>query len=483
MSRWIDTFNNHSFKEEWQRVKDLSAQAVISDVTEKSSVKELARLKKVITYIDKLLKACDPELMPENFWDDFQVHANVVADQIQNFNQEKNIQSLTDANNLLDYFLSSISPYVVSGKNAAQAAGKAFRTYSDVVNEQKKVVSSTAQKAVEETQKYKEQSAKLYESIAVSQKNIQSLEKTFFEGSEDKKSLQDETDDLINEITDKYSEIKNYYKELTTGDEEKGSIILQIKEAKDKAFENAEEIKKQKVSSEQVVSRLKFFHTDIFGKKNDKGELEGGLEQEIEKRKKELVSLIAKQETTYDELCAKINDLLPGATSAGLASAYKESKEKFEEPIKSYSRLFYISLGLLFVIAGTLVIDKIGLWFINFADAGDPIKLLTSLIYRLPIVSPVLWLAIFSTKRRSEVQRLEQEYAHKEVVTKSYEGFKKQIDGLNTKDDALMKQLLETAIESIAFNASNTLDKKHGDKLPIQEIIKSDIDKVQEKKG
>jgi hypothetical protein len=38
-----------------------------------------------------------------------------------------------------------------------------------------------------------------------------------------------------------------------------------------------------------------------------------------------------------------------------------------------------------------------------------------------------------------------------------------------------MKHLLTTAIGAIAFNASSTLDKKHGDNLPVQDILEKII--------
>ena len=69
--------------------------------------------------------------------------------------------------------------------------------------------------------------------------------------------------------------------------------------------------------------------------------------------------------------------------------------------------------------------------------------------------------------------RLQQEYAHKAAIAESYVSFKEQIDKIKTQSSedyaSLTKQLLETAISAIAFNASSTLDKKHSGKLPIQE--------------
>lgn len=70
---------------------------------------------------------------------------------------------------------------------------------------------------------------------------------------------------------------------------------------------------------------------------------------------------------------------------------------------------------------------------------------------------------------------MEQEYAHKEVLAKSFQSFKKQIDNLgnNTGDVELLKKLLSTAIDTMSFNASATLDGKHGEQMPItSEMIK-----------
>lgn len=169
--------------------------------------------------------------------------------------------------------------------------------------------------------------------------------------------------------------------------------------------------------------------------------------------------------------------MLPGATSAGLATAYRELKESFNDSIKNNSRLFYGALFGIFVTALMLITKQVGFWFIEFIDVSNGAPLFTNLLYKLPILLPLLWLAMFASKRRSEDRRLQQEYSHKEALAKSYQSFKQQIESLKTEDDALMKQLLEKAITAIAFNASTTLDGKHGDKMPVLEVL----DKLAEK--
>ena len=81
-------------------------------------------------------------------------------------------------------------------------------------------------------------------------------------------------------------------------------------------------------------------------------------------------------------------------------------------------------------------------------------------------------MAVFSSKRRSEVQRLQQEYAHKEALAKSYDSYKTQIEQLEKGDQAMLLKLIENSIQTIAHNASETLDGKHGDGTPFQELLK-----------
>jgi len=93
--------------------------------------------------------------------------------------------------------------------------------------------------------------------------------------------------------------------------------------------------------------------------------------------------------------------------------------------------------------------------------------MLASAFARTPIALPIIWLAYFAAKRRNENRRLEEEYAHKEAIARSYFSFKQQVEKLDAEQsNALSAKLLEAAISSVSRNASQTLDKDHDDKLP-----------------
>jgi hypothetical protein len=119
-------------------------------------------------------------------------------------------------------------------------------------------------------------------------------------------------------------------------------------------------------------------------------------------------------------------------------------------------------------------IEQIGFWQLKFrAWPSDLPGLASMLIPKIPIYAPLIWLAYFASARRSEAQRLQQEYAHKQALTSSYQSFKKQISDLEESDEALLRELMRKAIETVARNASETLDKQHGDRHPVHAVVDS----------
>ena len=126
-------------------------------------------------------------------------------------------------------------------------------------------------------------------------------------------------------------------------DKEKAKAITvsQIRGAKDKATEILKKIKEQQKSSEKMTSDLKSFLADVYGRKNEEGEIEGGYKQEIEKLIERQKTTFEEQKATLEELRKKIEGLLPGATSAGLASAFQENKVSFNNTILLNWILFF----------------------------------------------------------------------------------------------------------------------------------------------
>lgn len=247
-------------------------------------------------------------------------------------------------------------------------------------------------------------------------------------------------------------------------------LRAEIEEYRDSIFSEdglKDNVEKLLNDSELKLYEVKRLHSSIHG--------EDGLKQEIDQRRSDLDEFKKKQQEKYDEINKQIENLLPGATSAGLSSAYSEMRNKFSENARWYGRGFYISLCILLitvlcirdvVLVRDIPLDK-GIWI-------SLLVLLGNFAVKMPFIIPALWLVIFISRRRSEAERLSQEYAHKEVLAKSYDSYKQQIEKLSKEDqEELLPVLMEGMIKAISLNPAETLDKKHQSDSPFSEVLKN----------
>ncbi len=180
-------------------------------------------------------------------------------------------------------------------------------------------------------------------------------------------------------------------------------------------------------------------------------------------------AFIQEQTARILTLKEEIESLLPKATSSGLAAACGK--------LKRGAKILGILYSVLFI---TTIASLIGIfWFTHDFGADKSYQdWILSVAYRMPLTLPIIWLAVFFSKRRSESHRLEQEYAHKESLAQSYEGYRIQIEGIDDTEGKLIERLLDTAITALGHNPANTLDKKHGDNPPIWDAAKGTADKA-----
>lgn len=477
MSRWIEYFENHAFHENWKVLNQNLENLEILDKTVKTDILEVARLKKVMTYLDKLLVACDPELVPQTIWDHFNQQVVNCVSETNSYIQNKNIGHIKNANTFADNLLSYLRPYVVNGKGAAQAAGRAFKEYSKAIKRNIQEFELSVTDTVSSIKENKENGDHYFQKIEESQLKIEVLKKELLEGEDDQESIQEQIHTIKNEMEAWHEEIKIFHDDLTVNKDEEASIIQQIKTSRKNAEENERATAEYLESSKGLIGELKNFYVRIFGKNGETEESSGSLKNQLDKRLKQLNETIEIHSKKYKEIEDEIESLIGGATTAGLATAYNELKKTFVTPIDKYTKLFYSSLiAIVFLSISSLLAD----FFIFKIDFTSTEQLLNNLLYKLPFLLPLIWLTIFASKRRSENSRLHQEYAHKEAVAISYQSFKTQIKELKQADNEMLIKLMDTAILAIAFNASETLDGKHGDKMPMEDIFSKALEKVEQ---
>lgn len=492
MSRWIDSFSNHAFNLTWNDLKNQLEKSEV-DETVTASVEELARLKKVIAFLDNALDSFEPELVPLSFLDNFNTQSAECRNQIKNYNSNKNIGHITHANTYADTLLGYVRPYLLSSEDMKKPLLGAIRAYINEIDKHLGKITDTESE---------------YKKVKQFREEIEEYYNILFEDDAEE-SIQQQIANLLKSAKEKYDAINKFHDEtLVDGTNESTQTV--IIEAKKDILRDTKEANEKLVEVSAKIEKLDKFYIKIFGTEDKDGKVTGGLEKELEQRVKDLEHFKTEQERIYSEemasrlgtlkkyeqeqqannknLYEQIESLLPGATSAGLAKAYQEMRGSFDDPIKNWNKVFVGSLGIMFVVTFLSFIDigilKDGTWTLfAFKPMGDFTSTLNSLLFKLPLFAPLIWLAIFASKRRSENQRLQQEYAHKEALAKSYVSYKMQIDELKQEDKKLLEKLLDSSINTVAHNASESLDKKHGDSTPVQETIKMFVEQVAKLKG
>jgi len=473
MSRWITGFESHSFHSSWDELKERVISFDDSNVIDDQSLVELARLKKVIEYIDKYLKIVEPDINITNLagnLNNLNQYITTTTSELNQFASNHNIAYIQRANNSIDNCLSVIRTFnTILPKVSGQGIFAMLKKYNE-----------TIEKALSEID---------LSSAIQSSNDIQKLKEKLIDGIDDDDSIEAQIEYMLNNTEEKHTQLLDYYNNTLNDSEYDNTTKEVIEKAKEEITKYLKVAKDETTEISTKIDNLNKFYVKIFGELNDKDERVGGLKSELDKRVKVLDNFEEEQQqihkktleeklleiTNYEKeqqnhnknLFEQIKSLLPSATSAGLAKAYHDERAKFEKPILWWNITFIASLIIISIIS-----------FITLKDLQTMEDFSKSILHSLPISGPLIWLAIYASKRRSENQRLEQEYAHKEALAKSYSSYKQQIEGLKQEDQELLLKLLDTAINTMSYNASETLDKKHGDGTPAQIILKSFVDEL-----
>lgn len=483
-SRWADEFSRHPFQPIWAGIKNDLENTEVDDQTVITSVTELARLKRVIVYLDEIISTVDPDLTPRSVWSNFHSQADACWQQIKAYASTKNIGHIQQANEHADNLLTYVRPYLVLPQEAVNALQKSAQNYASQLESHIVSFRNKSESLLEEIRKYHEGAADSLRGIEKAGDKIDALTKELFDGDDGVIPIKTQIESFVADVAEKSKQVTDFHVNLLVDLPDKSSIQTLTKNAETDIIVRRKDMKNALDDAQERIKKLDEFHEKIFGRSsNDKGEENGGLEFELNTRMTQLQSLEIDQKTKHNALFERIESLLPGATSAGLASAYRSLKESFDKPIVNYTKYFYWSLALIALGTVVLAIEKISVLplDVTFAKIKDWDEILRGLVGKAGFFIPMVWLALFSATRRSQYERLQQEYAHKEAFASSYESYKKQLQDLNGGSEDLQRELIAKAVDAIAYNASATLDGKHHEEKPplVQLLEKANLESLQ----
>lgn len=283
---------------------------------------------------------------------------------------------------------------------------------------------------------------------------IKSLKANLIEGKEGKASLLERLTATEAKVTELSENINDYYLRLFEGDEENDPLVTQIDE-------HFEELKTNIAKAKELQSEMLSIKSEILGDNESEG-----LKDEIDYYLKKFEHLYLENSSKQKKLLDDIESLLKGASTVALAKAFNEHKMSFRLNNNIWMIVFMVSLLSMMVLS-------------IVAFVNSDYQLSDSWKYTLgniPFIGGAVWLAIYSSKQRSQNKRLEQEYAYKEDVAKIYYGLKKEIEELGETELSLKlkEEILSILLAVVSENPSITLENtSHNDRGPILEALAS----------
>ena len=219
----------------------------------------------------------------------------------------------------------------------------------------------------------------------------------------------------------------------------------------------------------------------------DKGE--EALELLVVEKSKELIDLTSQTKVLKQELEKIEKDskhVLGNATAAGLSSKFRSAGRRLRWPLIASHIIFYISIIAIF---GSILVvfDAIPSLrgIVQLPSLSPPTGTATadailfvfgSVLTRFVFLLPGLLLAGFAARWHRALQRLSEEYMHKESVAASVPGFKEESG--KAFEEAIAAAAFENMLKNPAatFQSPHPTDKRDGwlsrfIKKPIREII------------
>lgn len=301
----------------------------------------------------------------------------------------------------------------------------------------------------------------------------------FYSSYDDLTSKKQKIDGILDDVKDSQVQINNAYNEIYDIHDDNielkdsSSILNNLRQASN----DADEIRKTYINfygqkdsegnqtqgivsklesacseieeSEDKINELKDFYEEVFNGITDDSDPKNNKKSWVDllDEKKEYVNnMIEQGENDFKNLKNKINSLLPGATSAGLARAYMRQRRITEKKVEKWNRIFkwaIVTFAAVFSFYFALAIYLNTFSFVDFFKS-------------LPLWVFSGFFIYYSTQQISEYKKTADEYRHKEALASSYIGFERLIAESGNME--LRDKLLEIATDAIGVNPSDRIN-------------------------
>lgn len=244
-------------------------------------------------------------------------------------------------------------------------------------------------------------------------------------------------------------------------------------EAKDKQG-NSKPFIVQKEKKPGVIDELKR-RQDTYDSVLNK--LKNDFEEELKENRSEIGKYFKESKDRNDELFNKIEESYSTAIAVGLSKAYKIAKENHKTSLSFWS---WISIGSVLLMIGIPFSLEWWIFEAKITSIDSGFGVFKRILTYLPFISPLVYLSYIASKNMNGYRRMYEEYMHKESLSLTYEGLKREIE--NSKDEnseRLLTQLLQQSLDATKNNPSSFLENIGGESFfNVGEIFKAKSVKI-----
>lgn len=284
--------------------------------------------------------------------------------------------------------------------------------------------------------------------------------------------------------------------------EEKEAALAEVESLQGRILENSQKADLLLKNCTAVSEKINGIETEIFGftKTDDAGQdkVVPGLKDKLEKSYTDLEKKLAassgeiagitgraKEQSEevfeswtkrHETLNTKIESLLPKALTKGLSEAYSVKKEEEKSEGNKINRTFYAAIIIMVLISAIPFVVSL-----KSMDEGlslnDALLRVPRLVLAIvPLYIPILWVAYSANRKANLSKRLVEEYSHKEVLAKTYEGLSKQINDISDSSSPELRiKLLYNILEISAENPGKLISDYNKSDHPLMDALDKSI--------
>lgn len=299
--------------------------------------------------------------------------------------------------------------------------------------------------------------------------------------------------DLLNARIGSIDEILSKYPNLDDKLSEIEDFISTIEENNQKSSVTLSSINKRKKEFDDLHLEI-FGYVEIDKETNEEIEVDGlkdklastytELKSQINESTKEIESLNEEYKGKYEvfqkahqdkyaNITSEIEQLLPNALTAGLSAAFSKKKEDEVKSSGQLQKMF--NIGIYSLVGVSLIPFATSIYFlIDGLSIDDTLDRIPRIVLAIvPMYIPILWFTYSANKKLNLSKRLIEEYAHKEVLSRTYEGLAKQITSIQDKDQSeeLRFRLLSNFLQVSSENPGKLISNYEASDHPVMEAL------------